>query len=458
MTGAMNSSTTASPATREQAAALDRADELKEWRSQFALPRDAQRDHLGDNHGLEFIYLCGHSLGLAPIDARARVLEELEDWERLGVHGHEHGRRPWIGYAERLNPLLAPLAGAQNHEVVAMNSLSVNLHLLLASFYRPTATRHRILIEAGAVPSDRYIVASQILWHGFDPAQSLVELAPRADEQLLRMEDIAARIGVEGSALALVLWPGVQYRTGQAFDLGEIVRAARRAGTSAPAGDPSGAIVGFDLAHSIGNLPLSLHDSGADFAAWCSYKYLNGGPGAIGGAFVHERHARDTQRPRLAGWWGSDPATRFRMSDQFELTPGAAGWQISNPPVLSAAPLLTSLQMFAAAGIAPLRAKSLRLTAFLHSAVETLCGDAIEFITPADPKQRGCQLSIRVRGGSERARSVHTALGHHGVITDWREPDTIRLAPVPLYNTYLEAWSAAEALAKVLGDWVLGRK
>ena len=421
-------------ATRVQASALDGADELGSWRAQFALPRDAS--------GEELSYLCGHSLGLAPLAARARVLEELEDWERLGVYGHEHARRAWIAYAERLSPQLALLAGALPAEVAAMNSLSVNLHLLLASFYRPTAARHRILIEAGAFPSDRHVVSSQIRWHGYDPATALVELAPRGGEELLRAEDVDARIAAEGEALALLLWPGVQYRTGQSFDLAQLVRSTHRAG----------AVAGFDLAHAIGNLPLSLHDSGADFAAWCSYKYLNGGPGAIGGAFVHERHARNAQLPRLAGWWGSDPTTRFRMSGEFELTPGAAGWQVSNPPVLSTAPLYASLEMFAAAGVARLRAKSRQLTGFLHDALRDRCGDEIEIITPGDPEQRGCQLSVRIRGGVERARRVYAALGRRHVVGDWREPDTIRLAPVPLYNSYTDAWRAAEQLAGALSE------
>jgi len=419
---------------QESAQALDRADELAFLRGQFALPRDAG--------GTDLVYLCGHSLGLAPLEARARVMEELEDWERLAVHGHEQGRRAWLGYAERLAPLLAPLAGALPDEVVAMNSLSINLHLLLASFYRPSTARHRILIEAGAFPSDRHVLISQLLWHGYDPATALVELAPRPGEELLRAEDIEARIGAEGAALALVLWPGVQYRTGQAFALPEIVRAARGVGAS----------VGFDLAHSIGNLPLALHDWGADFAVWCSYKYLNGGPGAIGGAFVHERHGFDASLPRLAGWWGSDPNTRFRMSGEFELTAGAAGWQISNPPVLSAAPLLASLAQFAAAGIGRLRVKSRQLTDFLHAALLDRCGAGIEIISPRESTQRGAQLSIRVRGGSLQARRVHAALGHRGVVSDWREPDTIRLAPVPLYNRYAEAWRAAEQLAGALRE------
>lgn len=421
-------------ASRATAEALDAADDLAPLRARFALPRGADGEPL--------VYLCGHSLGLAPLAARERVLAEIEDWERLGVTGHEHGRRAWIGYAERLAPLLAPLAGAAPSEVVAMNSLSVNLHLLLASFYRPTATRHRVLIEAGAFPSDRHVVESQLRWHGYDPTDALIELAPRAGEEILRLEDLEARIAAEDGKLALVLWPGVQYRTGQCFDLAAIARAAHRAGAQ----------VGFDLAHSIGNVPLALHDSGADFAAWCSYKYLNGGPGAIGGAFVHERHAHAASLPRLAGWWGSDPATRFRMSGEFALTPGAAGWQVSNPPVLSAAPLLASLELFGAAGSARLRAKSERLSAFLLDALEAHCGDAVELLSPRDPRQRGAQLSLRVRGGSERARRVFEALGTRQVVADWREPDTIRVAPAPLYNSYLDAWRAASGFAAAVRE------
>jgi kynureninase len=418
--------------SRAHAVELDGADELSSWRGRFALPQDAG--------GHPLTYLCGHSLGLAPLAARARVLEELEDWERLGVAGHERARRFWIGYAEGLSPGLAQLAGAQPLEVVAMNSLTVNLHLLLASFYRPTATRHRILIEAGAFSSDRHALTSQIRWHGFDPASALIEVQPRPGEELLRAEDVDARIEAEGAGLALILWPGVQYRTGQAFDLTQLVRSARRAG----------ALVGFDLAHAIGNLPLALHDSGADFAVWCSYKYLNGGPGAIGGAFVHERHAHLPLLPRLAGWWGSDPSTRFQMNDEFELSAGAAGWQVSNPPVLSAAPLYESLQMFTSVGLAALRAKSVRLTAFLQDCLRARCGPGLKLITGTDPQQRGCQLSVRVSGGTERARAVYAALGRRGVVTDWREPDTIRMAPVPFYNGFTDAWFASEQLAAAL--------
>jgi kynureninase len=413
-----------------RAAALDSADAFAGLRTRFALPRNAAGDELA--------YLCGHSLGLAPRAARARVLEELDDWERLGVLGHEEARRHWIGYAERLQAPLAGLVGARPAEVVAMNSLTVNLHLLLASFYRPMGNRQRILIESGAFPSDRHVVTSQLAWHGLDPT-ALVELAPRPGEDLVRHEDLLAAISDQGERLALVLWPGVQYRTGQAFDLAGIATAARAVG----------ARVGFDLAHSIGNLPLALHDSGADFAAWCSYKYLNAGPGAIGGAFVHERHAEARELPRLAGWWGHEAATRFRMSPTLALAPGAAGWQLSNPPILSAAPLLASLELFGKAGIEALRMKSLSLTGFLADCIAALCGDAITLITPTDPIQRGCQLSLRVSGGRERAHAAWAALAPRGIVGDWREPDTIRLAPVPLYNRHAEALAAAVALAGV---------
>jgi len=423
-----HASTAADLAAR--AATLDRADPLAEYRARFALPRNAAGDELA--------YLCGHSLGLAPRAARTRVLEELDDWERLGVLGHEEARRHWIGYAERLQAPLAQLVGAQPDEVVAMNSLTVNLHLLLASFYRPQGHRQRILIEAGAFPSDRHVVTSQLAWHGIDPASALLELAPRVGADLIRHEDLLAAIGGQGERLALVLWPGVQYRTGQAFDLPGIAAAARAVG----------ARVGFDLAHSVGNMPLALHDSGADFAAWCSYKYLNAGPGAIGGAFIHERHAQACELPRLAGWWGHEAATRFHLSPELALSPGAAGWQLSNPPILSAAPLLASLELFGKAGTEALRNKSLSLTAFLADCIARLCGDAVQVITPADPAQRGCQLSLRVPGGRERAHAAWAALGPRGIIADWREPDTIRIAPVPLYNRHAEALAAALALAE----------
>ena len=412
--------------TVEFAHAADAADPLARWRGAFALPLAAD--------GSPAVYLCGHSLGLAPRAARARVLEELEDWERLGVLGHERAHRPWIGYAGQLRDDLAPLAGARPQEVVAMNSLSINLHLLLAAFYRPSRGRDRIVIEAGAFSSDRHVVASQIRWHGLDPAACLVEIAARGADGTIDPAALDTVLASQGERIALVLWPGVQYLTGQAFDLAHVTRAAHAVG----------ALAGFDLAHAIGNLPLALHADGADFAAWCSYKYLNGGPGAIGGAFVHERHATRTDLTRLEGWWGHEAATRFRMPPAFVPGRGADAWQVSNPPILSAAPLLAALAMFRAAGIEALRAKSRRLTGWLEFLLQRRCGAALRVITPPE---RGCQLSLRLVDPA-RARASFDALAAGGVIADWREPDTIRVAPVPLYNSFHDVWHAALALER----------
>jgi len=422
-------STSAVAATAE---ALDGADPLAPLRAQFALPRAAD--------GTPLIYLCGHSLGLAPLAARTQVVEELADWERLGVLGHEHAHRPWVSYAEQLQAGLARLAGAQTDEVVAMNSLTVNLHLLLAGFYRPTGQRRRILIEAGAFPSDRHVVSSQLAWHGADLQADLIEAAPRAGEDLLRIEDIEALIAAQREHLALILWPGVQYRTGQAFDLARLARAAHAAGAQ----------LCVDLAHAIGNLPLALHDWDIDCAAWCSYKYLNAGPGAIGGAFVHRRHHDDRSRPHLAGWWGHEATSRFQMDARFIPGRGAAAWQLSNPPILSTAPLLASLAIFETAGLSALRAKSIRLTDFLWRRLQAHCGAELQCVTPAAEAERGCQLSIRVHGGPERARRVHELLGQRHMVTDWREPDIIRVAPVPLYNRFVDAELAAHAFADCL--------
>jgi kynureninase len=413
--------------TLEFARRLDEADPLRGFRERFALPRGGRGEPL--------VYLCGHSLGLMPLAARDLVTEELEDWARLAVLGHEHARRPWIPYHENLREGLAALAGARPGEVVAMSSLTVNLHLLLAAFYRPSGARRRILIEAGAFSSDRHAVASQIAWRGLDPRDALVELPPPAGEDTIAEEAIEACLAERGAEVALVLWPGVQYRTGQAFDLARIARAAHRAGC----------VAGFDLAHSIGNMPLCLHDIEADFAVWCSYKYLNAGPGAIGGCFVHERH----DRPHLAGWWGHEPASRFRMGPEFHAAPGAAGWQVSNPPILSAAPLIASLALFGQAGLPRLRQKSMALTGYLEYLLDRLSAD-IRLITPRDAAARGCQLSVRVNGPRGRGQRVFDALTAQGIIGDWREPDTIRLAPIPLYNTFADVLRAAEALAQAL--------
>jgi len=413
--------------TLEFARRLDEADALHSFRDRFAQPRGAD--------GKPLLYLCGHSLGLMPLGARELVLEELDDWAQLGVLGHEHGRRPWIPYHENLRDGLATLTGARATEVVAMSSLTVNLHLMLAAFYRPAGKRQRILIEAGAFSSDRHAVASQIAWRGLDPRQVLVELTPPAGTDNIPEETIEAYLEEHGDEVALVLWPGVQYRTGQAFDLGRLARAIHRAGC----------VAGFDLAHSIGNVPHALHDIEADFAVWCSYKYLNAGPGAIGGCFVHERH----DRPHLAGWWGHEAATRFRMGPEFHAAAGAAGWQISNPPILSAAPLIASLALFGEAGLPRLRQKSVALTGYLEYLVDRL-GPDVELITPRAAHSRGCQLSVRVTGPQGRGRRVFAALTSLGVIGDWREPDTIRLAPIPLYNSFADVFRGAEALAQAL--------
>ncbi|MBW4049977.1 MAG: kynureninase [Proteobacteria bacterium] len=413
--------------TLEFARHLDEADPLRGFRERFALPRGPRGEPL--------VYLCGHSLGLMPLAARGIVMQELDDWAALAVLGHEHARRPWIPYHENLRGGLAALAGARPGEVVAMSSLTVNLHLLLAAFYRPSGARRRILIEAGAFSSDRHAVASQIAWRGLDPREALVELSPPVGSDLVTEESIEAYLEERGAEVALVLWPGVQYRTGQAFDLGRIARAVHRAGC----------VAGFDLAHSIGNMPLALHDIEADFAVWCSYKYLNAGPGAIGGCFVHERH----EPPHLTGWWGHERATRFRMGAQFHPAAGAAGWQISNPPILSAAPLVASLALFGEAGLPSLRRKSVALSGYLEFLLDRLAPD-VELITPRAADSRGCQLSIRITGPHGRGERVFDALTSRGIIGDWREPDTIRLAPIPLYNSFADVLRGAEALAQAL--------
>ncbi len=410
------------------ACARDAADPLAAFGARFARPVDAD--------GMPLVYLCGHSLGLQPLAARQRINEELDDWAALGVRGHEFARRAWIPYHELLREGLASLVGAQPGEVVAMNSLTVNLHLMLASFYRPAGERTRILIEANAFPSDRHALASQIRWHGLDPHEELLELKSADTGGEITSEQIEYFLEHRGAEIALLLWPGTQYLTGQVFDLPRIAAAARKAGCA----------VGFDLAHSIGNVPLSLHETDADFAVWCSYKYLNAGPGAIGGCFVHERHAHTTL-PRLAGWWGHDPTTRFAMGPQFHAAPGADGWQISNPSILSAAPLLASLELFGEAGLAHLRAKSVALTGYLAFLLDPL---PIEILTPSGAQGRGCQLSLRLGSDAQRGRAVFEQLQRAGMVCDWREPDVIRAAPVPLYNSFEDVFRFATALAAAL--------
>ena len=402
---------------RTQALALDAADPLRPFRNEFLVPRHRERDQ---------VYFVGNSLGLQPRGARAQVLEVLNKWAGEAVEGHFSGPTAWMNYHGLVREPLARLVGAQPGEVVAMNTLTVNLHLMMASFYRPTRERPAILIEAGAFPSDRHAVESQIRLHGFDPATDLIEVQPDEAAGTLSMDAIAAAIEQHGPRLALVLWPGVQYRTGQAFDLAAITRLAHA----------QGAVAGLDLAHAVGNLPLSLHDDGADFAVWCHYKYVNAGPGAVAGCFVHERHGA-SNLPRLAGWWGHEAATRFRMAPEFVPSAGAEGWQLSNPPVLALAPLRASLEQFdRAGGMAVLRAKSEKLTGFLDSLVRRRLGDVLEIITPAEPARRGAQLSLRVAGGRERGRELFDYLRDTGILGDWREPDVIRISPAPLYNRY----------------------
>ena len=415
------------------AEALDAADPLHGFRSRFHIPR---------HDGHEQAYFCGNSLGLQPTGVRAALMQELDDWAALGVEAHFHGKHPWMPYHETVRDGLARVVGAQPVEVVAMNSLTANLHLLMVSFYRPTAERPAILIEAGAFPSDRHAVASQVRFHGFNPDTDVIELAPDEAGGTISMAAIERVLAEHGHRIALVLWPGVQYRTGQAFDLREISRLAHARGCT----------VGFDLAHAAGNLPLQLHDSGADFAAWCSYKYLNAGPGAVAGAFVHERHAR-SDVPRFAGWWGHDAATRFRMGPDFVPSPGADGWQLSNPPILALAPLRVSLDLFAEAGMDRLRAKSERLTGYLEALIRRDCADVLDVVTPAEPARRGCQLSLRVAGGRERGRALFDYLAARGIVGDWREPDVIRISPVPLYNSHadIRRFVAAVALWREAG-------
>jgi kynureninase len=417
---------------RAQAAALDAADPLAAFAQEFHHPHDSA--------GRKLLYFGGHSLGLQPKSAAMMIEQELADWRRLGVLGHHEAVRPWIPYHERAAPALADLAGAMEGEVVAMNSLTVNLHLMMVSFFRPDAARNSILIESSAFPSDRYAVVSQLEFHGLSASNNLIEIQPRPGERTLRTEDMIERIEREGNRLALVLLPGVQYLTGQLLDMPPLIAAARRVG----------AHVGVDLAHAIGNTPLQLHDWNSDFAVWCSYKYLNAGPGAVGGCFVHERHARNFRLPRFAGWWGHNKAERFLYDPTFDPIAGAQGWQISNPPILSTAPLLASLEIFQRAGIRALRTKSIALTGFMQKLLEEQLPTLVEIITPRHAEQRGCQLSVRLARPAAEARRCQEALTAAGVIGDWREPDVLRLAPIPLYNSFADVLSAVDILAQSL--------
>jgi kynureninase len=408
---------------------LDAADPLSHFRQEFHLP-------LGPD-GRPAAYLCGNSLGLQPRGARRYVEEELDAWAQLGVEGHFKDRAPWYSYHELFRESGARLVGARPGEVVMMNSLTVNMHLMLTTFYRPEGQRTRILTDAPAFPSDLYALQSQIRWHGLDPAAELIQVTPRPGEHVLRDEDIEAKILEQGDRIAVVLWNAVNYYTGQFFDLPRLTAAARSRGCR----------VGLDLAHAAGNVPLQLHDWDIDFAVWCSYKYLNAGPGAVAGCFVHERHGVNAALFRLAGWWGNDPATRFRMHLEPNFIPraGADGWQLSNPPILSLAPLRASLELFDRAGMAMLRAKSICLVSYLEFLLDRTPAGRFSCITPRASQRRGCQLSLLVH---ERPRELFAALQRQGVVGDFREPNVIRLAPVPLYNTFHDVWTAAQIIAK----------
>lgn len=401
------------------AVAMDESDPLKDYRDLFLYPRIADAD---------CIYLCGHSLGLQPKTAAAFIQQELEDWAQLGVEGHFRAKDPWMPYHRLLAEQTAELVGAKASEVVVMNSLTVNLHLMMVSFYRPTRNRYKILMERGAFPSDQYAVKSQIHFHGFDPASALIELCPRPGESCLRDEDIESLIEQMGDEIALILLGGVNYATGQAFDMAGITRA----------GHARGCAVGFDLAHAAGNLPLQLDAWGPDFAVWCSYKYLNGGPGCVAGCFVHERHAQAADVPRFAGWWGHDESSRFQMGPNFTAMSGAEGWQLSNPSIVSLAVLRASMEIFQRAGMERLRAKSMSLTGYLEFLLNQKPSSNFSIVTPREKERRGAQLSIRL---PHNGRGFCERLTEEGIACDWREPDTLRVAPVPLYNSYRDVFS-----------------
>ena len=404
------------------AKALDKNDPLKSFRSQFYLPKVNSKTA---------IYFTGNSLGLQPKLAAKYVEEELQAWADLGVEGHFHAKRPWLHYHTFSKKTLAKIVGAKPIEVVAMNQLTVNLHLMMTTFYRPTEKRFKIITEAGAFSSDQYAFESQVKLYGLEPENTIVEIKPRSGEFTIRTEDIVNEINAHGNEVSLVIFGGVQYYTGQFFDIKKITEA----------GHSVGAYVGFDLAHAIGNVPLQLHKHQVDFAVWCGYKYLNSGPGSIAGAFIHEKHGTNAELPRLAGWWGHNDKERFQMKKGFKPMKGIDGWQLSNFPVLAGAPQLAALQLFDEAGIKALRQKSEQLTEFLLYLLKENSEDQFNIITPRKVTERGCQLSILMK---KNGRKIFESLTNAGVIADWREPDVIRVAPVPLYNTFEEVFRFAE--------------
>jgi kynureninase len=412
---------------KEFAIKMDKSDPLKKFRDQFLFPK--QKD------GREVLYFVGNSLGLQPKKAKTYVNEVLSDWENLGVEGHQAGKFPWYPYHEFLTESTARLVGAKPIEVVVMNTLTVNLHLMLTSFYRPDAKRFKIVIEAGAFPSDQYAVASQAKLHGYSPKEAILEWRPRTQESLLRFEDLEDLIQTEGESIALILLGNVNYRTGQAFPLKEVATLAQT----------KGIILGVDLAHGAGNLELHLHNDQVDFAVWCSYKYLNGGPGALGGCFVHEKHAREFDRPRLEGWWGHDKKNRFLMEPEFRPMEGAEGWQLSNPPILPMATLRASMELFDEAGMHNLRMKSKLLTGYFEFLIKQSHFSEVKILTPTNPKERGCALSLEF---GKSGKSLMEKLNQEGIKCDYREPGVLRFAPVPLYNSFQDVFELCEILKK----------
>jgi kynureninase len=410
----------------------DQQDDLRGFRGSFFFPQ---------HNGKDMLYFTGNSLGLQPKGVRAYIDQELQDWAQYGVEGHFEAKHPWFSYHEMFAPLIAPIVGAKEKEVVVMNQLTVNLHLLLVSFYRPEGKRKKILFEHKPFPSDHYAFESQARLHGYSPEEVLVEMQPREGETLLRTEDILAKIEELGDELATVCFGAVNYYTGQWFDMKAITAAAHKVG----------AMCGFDMAHAAGNVPVQLHDWDVDFACWCSYKYLNSSPGGVSGVFVNERHHQNKDLVRLAGWWGHNASTRFLMQPGFDPMESAEAWQLSNAPVLMMAAHKASLDLFAQTSMQALRAKSVALTSYLEfvlNAVADKTGQEMELVTPKDPAQRGCQISMRLKG---RTKQVVRDLAAQGVIVDWREPDTIRLAPVPMYNSFEDVYRLGEVLVGLLG-------
>lgn len=416
-------------ASLEYARSQDQIDFLFPFRERFLFPQHNDED---------VRYFCGNSLGLQPKSVEYLMNRELRDWAKYGVEGHFRAGYPWFSYHHFFSERLAKLVGAQKDEVVAMNALTVNLHLLMLSFYRPTAGRYKILMEAGAFPSDQYAIETQVRMYGYDPNVAIIEIAPREGAHLIEHEDILKGIADAGEELALVMIGGVNYYTGQFFDLEDITKAAHEVG----------AYCGFDLAHAVGNVPMKLHDWDVDFACWCSYKYLNSGPGGVGGVFVHERHGNDPTMFRLAGWWGNSEDTRFKMQKGFTPQPGAAGWQMSNAPVFNMVAHNASLDIFDKAGIDVLRKKSVHLTGYMEYLLQQVTHLDFQIITPTDPNRRGCQLSLLF---GDSGRKVFDTLTENGIVADWREPNVIRIAPVPLYNTYEDCFKLYELMMSVKG-------